>query len=103
MVADLPCFSVVKNLISRLCFVAVNSEACFHLLKLAYQVSFNFHLSPYLFIDLSIIFGPFKRTMRLLQISKLVTEINAYTCITMIHLLRLFALPEGLLLCRLPP
>ena len=91
MVADLPCFSVVKNLIRKLCFVAVNSEACFHLLKLAYQISFNFYPLPYLFADLSIIFGLFKRTIRFLQISQLVKEINAFISITMIHLLRLFA------------
>ena len=52
---------------------------------------FNFYLFPYLFVDLPIIFGPFNLTIHFLQISKLVTEINAFISITMIHFLRLFA------------
>ena len=48
-------------------------------------------ISFLIFFDLSLIFGPFKRTNCFLQISLLVTEINDFISITMIHLLRLFA------------
>ena len=87
MVADLPCFSVVINYALLLLILGHVSTSC----NWPFNVSFNFYLFPDLFVDLSIIFAPFKGTILFLQISQLVREFNAFISITMIHLLRLFA------------